>query len=404
MVKRLLLILLMGFWGWWVQVVPAQAQETVTLHLFWSKSCPHCEREREFLAVLEEEYNDLTIVEYEISTNRENALLLQRVGKVLKADVGGVPFTVIGRNFLAGFGEAETTGEVFRAWIEAGMVSPSEDVVGKLKALAEVTEPPEPVEPQQETISQIPEYITVPLIGQVELASLSLPALTVVIGALDGFNPCAMWVLLFLISLLIGMQDKRRMWLLGTTFIVASAGVYFLFMAAWLNFFLLVGYVGWIRLMIGLFALGVGAYQIRSFLMDRSGACKVVDSSKRARIFAWAKEILKQRQLLLAMGGMVLLAGAVNAIELVCSAGLPAIYTSVLAMSELAGWQYYALLILYVLVFMLDDLVVFFIAMTTLKVTGIEGKYARFSKLIGGMLVSVLGILLIFKPEWLMWG
>ena len=91
-------------------------------------------------------------------------------------------------------------------------------------------------------------------------------------------------------------------------------------------------------------------------------------------------------------------------VELVCSAGLPAIYTQILSLSNLPTWQYYFYLGLYILIFMLDDLFVFFTAMFTLKAVGVESKYARYSHLIGGVLMLVIGLLLLFKPEWLMFG
>ncbi len=175
-------------------------------------------------------------------------------------------------------------------------------------------------------------------------------------------------------------------------------------MSAWLNLFLFLGFVVWIRLLVGAFAIGVGSYQIRDFFVNTSGGCTVVSSSKRAQIFERIKQVVHEKQLFLALAGIVVLAVAVNAIELVCSAGLPAIYTNVLSMSALPVWQYYLLLVLYMLVFMLDDLFIFFVAMTTLKVVGIENKYSRFSHLIGGSLILLLGVLMIVKPEWLMFG
>ena len=106
----------------------------------------------------------------------------------------------------------------------------------------------------------------------------------------------------------------------------------------------------------------------------------------------------------LALVGIVVLAFAVNLVELICSAGLPAVYTQVLFLSNLARWQYYFYILFYIFIFMLDDLLIFFIAMTTLRLTGLTTKYSRWSHLIGGILMLIIGLLLIFKPEWLMFG
>lgn len=251
--------------------------------------------------------------------------------------------------------------------------------------------------------SPIPQKIKVPFIGEIETKKLSLPVISIVFGGLDGFNPCVMWTLLFLISLLLGMKDRKRMWILGSAFIVASAAVYFLFMAAWLNLLLFIGFIVWIRVIIGLLALGGGVYNLREFFMNKAG-CKVTGDEKRQRVFEKLKTITQKQQFWLALGGIIILAAAVNLVELICSAGFPVVFTQILALSSLAKWQYYLYMLLYIFFFMLDDLFVFFAAMITLQMTGITTKYTRFSHLIGGILMVIIGILLILKPEWLMFG
>jgi hypothetical protein len=223
-------------------------------------------------------------------------------------------------------------------------------------------------------------------------------------GALDGFNPCAMWTLLFLISLLLGMENRKRMWILGTAFIVASASVYFLFMSAWLNLILFLGFVIWIRVLIGVFALAGGCYSIKEFIFNKDGGCKVAGDEKRRKIFERLKLSVQQNSLWFALGGIFVLAFAVNLVELICSAGLPAIYTQILALNEMAGWRYYFYILLYIFFFMLDDLFIFFVAMITLEMSGITTKYAKASRLIGGIVMLAIGLMLIFKPEWLMFG
>jgi hypothetical protein len=250
----------------------------------------------------------------------------------------------------------------------------------------------------------VPEKLKVPILGEIDTQNLSLPLLSVVIGILDGFNPCAMWTLIFLISLLLGMKDKKRMWILGGTFIAASAFVYFLFLSAWLNFFLILGFVFWIRVAIGLVALGAGIYSLRDFYINRSGACKVTDTENRKKTLNKLKNITHKRKFIAAFFGIIILAFAVNLIELVCSAGLPAVYTQVLSLNDLPALKYYLYILIYIFFFMVDDLFVFIIAMVTLHAVGIQTKYARFSRLIGGAIMVIIGILLLFKPELLMFG
>ncbi len=170
-----------------------------------------------------------------------------------------------------------------------------------------------------------------------------------------------MWVLIFLISMLLGMKDRKRMWILGTAFIISSAFVYFLFMAAWLNLFLFLGFLIWIRIIVGLFATGVGIYNIREFFINKNAECKVTGNEKRRKTLEKIKGITQRKELLIALFGIILLAFAVNLIEAICSAGLPAIYTQILSLSNLPLWQYYLYILLYLFIFMIDDLIVFFI-------------------------------------------
>lgn len=374
-----------------------RAQEKVTLHLFWAYGCPHCEKEKIFLSSLAEKYPKLEIRDYEVSSNRLNSALLKKTGASLGADVSGVPFTVIGQEYFVGYLNDETTGQEIEAAVNCALENGCQDVVGGLASQKEE-------EKSQDKVKGAADTIKVPLLGQLDIKSLSLPVLTLVIALLDGFNPCAMWVLLFLISLLLGMKDRKRMWILGTVFIISSGLVYFLFLSAWLNLFLFLGFVFWIRVLIGLVAIGAGGYYLWDYWTNKSGACRVMGSPKRQRVFEKLKAVTGKEQLWLAVLGMIFLAFAVNLVELVCSAGLPAVYTQVLSLANLPTWQYYLYLLFYILIFMLDDLVVFFAAMITLKITGLSTKYSRLSHLVGGILILVIGFLLIFKPEILMFG
>lgn len=396
MIKKLIkYFLIIGLFFFLVQ--PVVAADDATLYLFWASGCPHCAKEKVFLNTLKDKYPLLTIKNYEITTNRTNLELLQKVGKKLQADVSGVPFTVIGDQYFAGYLNDETTGREIEKAIIYALKNEHADVVTTL--IPEEAPPPTPIKARG-----VPEALKVPLWGKLQVKNLSLPVLTFIVALLDGFNPCAMWTLLFLISLLLGMKDKKRMWVLGSAFIASSAIVYFLFLSAWLNLFLFLGIIVWIRTLVGLVAIGAGAYYLRDYLTNKHGGCSVMGDEKRQRIFSKLREITQKPQFFLALGGIIALAIAVNMVELICSAGLPAIYTQILSLSNLPRWQYYLYLAFYILIFMLDDLFIFFTAMITLQTVGVQSKYARYSHLIGGILMLIIGLLLLFKPELLMFG
>lgn len=175
-------------------------------------------------------------------------------------------------------------------------------------------------------------------------------------------------------------------------------------MAAWLNLLLFLGSLLFVRTVIGMVALVGGAYYLREFFADREQVCKVTAPEQRQRVFKRLKDLARERNFLLAMSGILMLAFLVNLVELVCSAGIPAVYTQILAMHELPEWQYYGYLLLYILVFMADDLIVFFTAMMTLRISGITTRYSRYSHLIGGAVLIAIGMLMLLRPEWLMFG
>lgn len=386
---------------------PVWAGQPINAYLFYGEGCPHCAKERQFLQQLETKYPDLRVTELEIYYNQKNSLLMQNVARLLGADAGGVPFLVIGNKYIIGYAEGIYSREIETRVAEC-LKNDCGDIVAPLMGQPAATllpaVSPEPLPAPAAADQSGEKFVNLPLVGPVDLAVFSLPVLTVILAMIDGFNPCAMWTLMFLISLLLGMKDRRRMWILGTAFIAASALVYWLFMAAWLNLFLFLGVIVWVRLAVGIVALGAGGYYLYDYWVNRLGACRVSGQANRQRVFARLKDITQNRQFLLALGGIILLAFAVNLVELVCSAGLPAVYTQVLSLSQLPQWQYHGYLALYIFIFMLDDLFIFFTAMITLRAVGLESKYSRFSHLIGGWLMLVIGGLLLFKPEWLMFG
>ena len=357
-------------------------QNSVEIYFFYSAICPHCKKEKEFLEELKNKYPEIEIKEYEVISNPENKEILNQFYEkyqVPEKDKGWVPITFTPDKYFIGFNEQVAKD------IESCI---RECLVGEKPA---------------------PQKIKIPVFGEIDISKMSLPALTVTLGALDGLNPCAMWILLFLIALLINTRSRKRMWLVGGTFILASGIVYYLILSAWLNLFLAISYVNLTRILIGAFALVVGVWQIKTFIGYR-GVCPVTDGSTKFgdRIRNGLRDQAEKLALSpLTFGiliGVIILALGVNLVEFFCSAGLPAIYTRVLTLSQISTLSYYLYLLLYTFVFMLDDLIIFSLAVITLSRIGFTAKYNYWATLFGGLLIFALGILLIFKPELLMFG
>lgn len=376
----------------------------VNIYLFHSDTCPHCKEEIKYLDKLEKHYGNIKIYKYEISDN-ENARLLDKASELYDTPVRGTPFTIIGDKYFKGF-SYENYYDRFVAAIEYYSDNGYKDKFGEY--LGNVELPTYEVDDDGDIDKYIDDRTThkIKIFGhEINLKNMTLPVISVLIGLVDGFNPCAMWVLLFLISMLIGMKDKKKMVIIGSVFLLTSGLVYLLFMLAWLNAATLLLSINYVRLIIGLIALGGAFINLRSYIKHRhDNGCDVIDDNKRSKIFNKIKKFTHEKSLTLAIFGAMALAISVNIVELACSAGLPVMFIEILSMNNLSVIENGVYIGLYMIFFMIDDFIVFFIAVRTMELTGFSTKYGKISKLVGGLLLLAIGVLLIFKPEWLMFN
>jgi len=376
----------------------------VNIYLFYSDTCPHCASEKELLGEIEDEYDNVKIYKYEVGTD-SNMNLLLKVAEIFDTQVTGVPFTVIGDKVYKGF-NYDNYKSKFLGTVEYYSEHGYKDVVGEY--IGDIKLPSYEVTDNSDFSEFINNYgnHTISFLGfKIDTKDLTLPIVSILIGFVDGFNPCAMWVLLFLISMLIGMKNKKRMWSLGITFLFTSALIYLLFMISWLNVASFLTSIDWVRLIIGLVAIAGAVINLYGYMKNRkSSGCTVVNDKKRNKIFDRIKKFTQEKNFFLALVGVVALAISVNIVELACSAGLPVMFIEILSINTLSVLEEGIYIGLYMLFFLLDDLIIFIIAMTTMQVTGFSTKYGKLSKLVGGMLLLLIGVLLIFKPEWLMFN
>jgi glutaredoxin len=345
------------------------------LEVFVRAGCPHCEAAKGFLDELRRERPSLRIAVYDIA---DDSAARQRLA-ALFAGRGmtsiGVPTFLIGTEMIVGFQSSDTTGAEIRTKLD-------QHTRGEAAPVAA-------------------EGIKTPWFGELRVRDLGLPLFTVVIGLLDGFNPCAMWVLLFLLSLLVNLQDRRKMALIAGTFVLVSGVIYFAFMAAWLNVFLLIGLSRTVQMTLGGVALFVGSVNVKDFFALHRGVSLSIPESAKPGFYARVRGILQAENLAGALAGIVVLAGLVNMIELLCTAGFPALYTQILTMQQLPTWEYYGYLGLYNLAYILDDSLMVTIAVVTLSRRKLQESAGRWLKLTGGAVMLSLGLVLILKPEWL---
>lgn len=275
---------------------------------------------------------------------------------------------------------------------------------GPPRPLQEGTMPPtpgaSPLRLPDDSASAV-DVVEVPLFGPLSASRLGLPLFTIGIGLVDGFNPCAMWVLLFLLSILVNLQDRWKILTVAGVFVAISGLAYFAFMAAWLNVFLWVGLLRPIQVTLAVIAMTVGAIHIKDFFALKRGVSLSIPEAAKPGIYARVRRIVMAENLLAAVAGASVLAIMVNLVELLCTAGLPALYTEILTLQHLPVWKNFSYLALYNVAYMFDDAVMVAVVVTTLERRKMQEQHGRVLKLVSGLVIFLLGVVMLFKPEWL---
>jgi thiol-disulfide isomerase/thioredoxin len=365
-----------------VQAAPAEQGAVITL--FWGEGCPHCEREKAFLKDLGKKHPGLRIRDYEVWKNKGNGALYKQVLRTAGIKQAGVPTTVVGTAVFMGFNDQT------RRSIEEAVSRCVRD--GCPDGVAELSK--RELAQNAETTG----IVRIPFLGSIDPASVSLPVFTIIIGALDSFNPCAFFVLLFLLSLLIHARSRKRMFLIGGIFVVFSGLIYFLFMAAWLNVFLVVGQIAAITVAGGVVALVVGGINVKDFFLFKQGVSLVIPESAKPRLFERMRGLLKAPTMPAMIAGTIVLAISANAYELLCTAGFPMVYTRVLTLHKLSSFQYYQYLVLYNIVYVVPLAVIVAVITVTLGVRKLTEWQGRQLKLVSGLMMLSLGTVLIVNP------
>ncbi len=368
-----------------VILTPASAA-TVRLYFFSATNCPHCAEVRPLLVQLAERQPDLEIVEHDIWADRDSFQLLLD----LLATHGDQPVTTptlfLGDRLWIGLNE----GTLSAIEVELARCR----VAGCPDALARIGTAPAslPAAGQDSALS-------LPLLGRFDAREVSLPLVTVVLGLLDSINPCAFFVLLFLLSLMVHAHSHARMLTVGVVFVSFSGLIYFLFMTAWLNLFLATGGVRYVTLLAGVVAIAVGLINIKDFARFRRGISLTMSEQSKSRLYQKTRRLLQTGSYPALLGGTALLAIAANSYELLCTAGLPMVYTRILTLNELSTWSYYGYLAFYNLVYitpLLAIVIVFALTFGAHKLTEREG---RALKLVSGVMMVALGGVLMVAPE-----
>lgn len=359
--------------------------------VFYTYDCPHCHEALTFLTALRDMQSDcpkcrealdylkngtqqgpeLVIRAYEVKRNSKNMELFRTYARAYNAEIQGVPTIFLGNKFYVGY----------RMGTSCKMIA---EEIATLKGEREGC---------ADTV------IDVPFIGEIDVQAVSLFRFSVVLGVLDGFNPCAMWVLMFLLGLLVYSRSRKRILLIGIIFVTASGVVYFAFMAAWFNLFLIIGLSSWLTRLLALIAVTMGLINLKDAFFFKKGISLMIPESAKPTLFKKARAILHEKQTIFAVMGTILLALFVNFIELACTIGLPAIFTKILSERNVSVLDKYLYLVVYNVAYVLPLLVIVIIFAITLGRFKMKESHARILKLLSGLLMLALGLVLLLKPE-----
>jgi len=357
--------------------------EKLVLYYFYSDTCPHCLEARPFVEELGRK-DWIELEAREVTKDRDNARLYVQMAGELGEKARSVPGFLYCGQMRVGYDVAETTGASILADLEACRTDPAAYIAARA---------PDAAEP-----SAARSDAEVPVLGMIDADAWALPVLTVVIAGLDAFNPCAFFVLLFLMSIMVHAGSRARMMLVGATFVTISGLVYFAFMAAWLNAFLLIGELRAVTVIAGVVAVGLALFNIKDYFWFQKGPSLSIPESAKPGLFQRMRALVGEKSLAAVLTGTAVLAVAANSYELLCTAGFPMVYTRILTLREVDPVVYYLYLALYNFVYVIPLLIIVTVFVMKFGQHKLSEREGRVLKLLSGMMMLALGGVMLVAP------
>ncbi len=367
--------------------LPAPSKEVPCIHVFIIGDCPQCNSVLPYIGSLNAR-QDIELKIHDVSDEGEKELYSQ-FKEIYSLSDAGFPIVFIGNKYLAGeTAILENLDSEITKCEDAGCVCPA----SKINGITPYPPQPKDITPEESTVVELP------VLGKIDTENMPLPLFTIIIAGLDSFNPCAFFILFFLLSMLIYAKSRKRMLLIGFTFVFVSALMYFLFMAAWLNLFLLIGEIMLVTTIAGAIALVVGLINVKDFFFFEKGISLVIPESAKPKLFQKMRNLLKATSLTSMMAGTIVLAIAANSYELLCTAGFPMVFTRILTLNNIPSTEYYLYLALYNLVYVIPLLIIVLMFVITLGAKKLSEWQGRVLKLISGTMMLCLGSILLIDP------
>lgn len=369
----LLAALLMGL-GQATQVRAQSTAQPVVVTMFWGEGCPHCAKAKPFLEGLQQEYPTLWLDFYEVYNSPTNLALMRETAEQHGFQATGVPLIFIGDRYWVGWNDT----------IQAEVEQAIEDGVKGKTTVVEVDG----------------DVIKLPLIGEVNLKNQSLLVSTLLISLVDGVNPCSVWVLTMLLALTLHTGSRKKVFAIGLIFLTVTALVYALFITGLFTILKIASFTKWIQVIVAFVSLFFAIVNIKDYFWYKEGISFTIDDSKKPGIFQRMRRVMDASESFWGMAGAtVVLAAGVSLVEFSCTAGFPVLWTNLLTAQQVAPLVFVGLLLVYMIIYQLDEMVIFFTAVFSLKASKLEEKHGRILKLIGGMLMLTLAVVMLVKPS-----
>jgi cytochrome c biogenesis protein CcdA len=330
------------------------------------------------------------------------------MGAVYGIEPRYVPTILIGDMVWEGYTDEfsqEITSFVERSLVEGSVDKGAAVIEGKgyipFGASATAVAPtPAPTKTPGESTADNTNTRKLPLFGEVDFSKMGLFLSTALIAFVDGFNPCSLWVLSMLLAITMHTGSRKKVLVIGLVFLTVTAAIYALFIAGLFTVLKVVSFVGWIQVVVALVALFFGLVNIKDYFFYKEGVSFTISDDQKPGIYQRIRKVMDAGDSWWGLiGGTVVLAAGVSLVEFTCTAGFPVLWTNLVSSQQVTTITFVMLLLLYMLIYQLDELGIFLVAAFTLKSSRIEEKHGRILKLIGGVLMLTLAIVMLVKPE-----
>jgi thiol-disulfide isomerase/thioredoxin len=375
-------------------IAQSEDPEQVNIYFFWGEGCPHCEEEKPFLDSLIQKYPRANLIDYEVWYNADNQTIFQQFADTLGFNASGVPVTIIGDKHWIGY--LESLNPEIEAALQDCLNGLCDTDVGEIVSSQPVgTSQPQEVQPTQAPGNAI----DIPLFGKIDLDKQSLLISTAVIGFVDGFNPCSLWVLSILLALTLHSGSRTKILVVGLTFLLVTSVVYGLFIAGVFTLLSYIGYLKWIQIGIAFIALVFGIVNIKDYFWYKEGVSFTISDKRKPKMYQNMRSaVVNPRTIIGLIGSSAALAVGVSFIEFSCTAGFPVIWSNLMVANNVSKTNFILLLALYMLIYLIDELVIFAIAAITMRASKMEEKHGRLLKLVSGIIMFILGLVMVIDP------